>query len=172
MGGSSYKFGIFKYDKAPKQDNSKYSHDENYSWSSRLGNTAEEAFENVKNAIIKIANHAQHAEWNEIDKISELWPITIWKIAFLYSNEKLLPFYDKDGWLVPIAVHFGLTNAKQCSRIELHNYILKQKGNKDLYDFHDELIDMINNSQPEDKNIGCMLQGEKHLNGSVVKNKV
>ena len=142
-GGSSYKFGIFKYEKSPKLDNSKYSHDENYSWSSRLGETSKEAFENVKEAIVKIATHAQQAEWEEIEKINALWPITTWKIAFLYSNERLLPFYDKEGWLVPIAVHLGLSNAKQYSRIELQNYILKQKGDKDLYDFCDELVSII-----------------------------
>ena len=41
-GGSAYKFGIFKFDKTPKQDNSKYAHDEKYSWSSRLGSTSKE----------------------------------------------------------------------------------------------------------------------------------
>ena len=150
-GGSSYKFGIFKYDKAPNLENSKYSHDESYSWSSRLGETSKEAFENVKKAIVKIANHAQQAEWNEIDKINVLWPITTWKIAFLYSNEKLLPFYDKEGWLVPIATHLGLSNAKKCSRIELQNYILEQKGDKDLYEFCDELISVIVKGKAEKK---------------------
>ena len=150
-GGSSYKFGIFKYDKAPNLENSKYSHDESYSWSSRLGETSKEAFENVKKAIVKIANHAQQAEWNEIDKINVLWPITTWKIAFLYSNEKLLPFYDKEGWLVPIATHLGLSNAKKCSRIELQNYILEQKGDKDLYEFCDELVSIIVKGKAEKK---------------------
>ena len=150
-GGSSYKFGIFKYDKVPNLENSKYSHDESYSWSSRLGETSKEAFENVKRAIVKIANHAQQAEWNEIDKINVLWPITTWKIAFLYSNEKLLPFYDKEGWLVPIATHLGLSNAKKCSRIELQNYILEQKGDKDLYDFCDELVSIIEKGKAEKK---------------------
>ena len=150
-GGSSYKFGIFKYDKAPNLENSKYSHDESYSWSSRLGETSKEAFENVKRAIVKIANHAQQAEWNEIDKINVLWPITTWKIAFLYSNEKLLPFYDKEGWLVPIATHLGLNNAKKCSRIELQNYILEQKGDKDLYEFCDELVSIIVKGKAEKK---------------------
>lgn len=150
-GGSSYKFGIFKYDKAPNLENSKYSHDESYSWSSRLGETSKEAFENVKRAIVKIANHAQQAEWNEIDKINVLWPITTWKIAFLYSNEKLLPFYDKEGWLVPIATHLGLSNAKKCSRIELQNYILEQKGDKDLYDFCDELVSIIEKGKAQKK---------------------
>ena len=39
-GGAAYKFGIFKFDKFPKQDNGKYTHDDNYSWSSRLGSTS------------------------------------------------------------------------------------------------------------------------------------
>ena len=138
-GGSAYKFGIFKFDKTPKQDNPKYAHDDNYSWSSRLGNTSEEAFHNVRNAIIKIANHARNAEWDEIEKINDLWPVATWKIAFLYSNEKLLPIY-KDGWLVPIASHFGLSDAKKHSRAELYNFLLEKKGDKDLYVFYDELL--------------------------------
>ena len=130
-GGSAYKFGIFKFDKTPKQDNSKYAHDEKYSWSSRLGSTSKEAFNNVRNAIVRIANHARNAEWDEIEKINELWPVTTWKIAFLYSNEQLLPIYDKDNWLVPIAAHFGLSDAKKHSRAELYNYLSEKKGDKE-----------------------------------------
>ena len=139
-GGAAYKFGIFKFAKMPNLDNGKYAHDESYSWSSRLGSTSQEAFDNVRNAIIRIAHHARKAEWSEIEKINELWPVTIWKIAFLYSNEQLLPIYDKDGWLVPLATHFGLADAKKHSRGELYNYLIEKKGNKDLYEFYDELL--------------------------------
>lgn len=139
-GGAAYKFGIFKFDRTPKDDNSKYAHDENYSWSSRLGSTSEEAFNNVRNAIVKIAHHARNAEWGEIEKMKELWPITTWKIAFLYSNEQLLPIYDKDGWLIPLATHFGLPNAKKRSRVDLYKFLLEKKGDKDLYVFYDELL--------------------------------
>ena len=150
-GGSAYKFGIFKFDKTPKQDNSKYAHDDSYSWSSRLGNSSQEAFYNVRNAVVKIANHARNAEWDEIEKITELWPVTTWKIAFLYSNEQLLPIYDKDGWLVPIATHFGLYNAKKHSRAELYKYLLEKKGDKDLYDFYDELLAIMDAEQSKAK---------------------
>lgn len=146
-GGSAYKFGIFKFDKTPKQDNSKYAHDEKYSWSSRLGSTSKEAFNNVRNAIVRIANHARNAEWDEIEKINELWPVTTWKIAFLYSNEQLLPIYDKDNWLVPIAAHFGLSDAKKHSRAELYNYLSEKKGDKDLYMFYDELLAIMDVKQ-------------------------
>lgn len=150
-GGSAYKFGIFKFDKMPKQDNSKYAHDENYSWSSRLGSSSVEAYDNVRNAIVKIAKHARNAEWHEIEKINELWPITTWKIAFLYSNEQLLPIYDKDGWLVPIATHYGLSDAKKYSRTKLYNYLLEKKGNKDLYAFYDELLAIMKVEQSKAK---------------------
>ena len=150
-GGSAYKFGIFKFDKMPKQDNSKYAHDENYSWSSRLGSSSVEAYDNVRNAIVKIAKHARNAEWHEIEKINELWPITTWKIAFLYSNEQLLPIYDKDGWLVPIATHYGLSDAKKYSRTKLYNYLLEKKGNKDLYAFYDELLAIMKVEQSKVK---------------------
>ena len=151
-GGAAYKFGIFKFDRTPKDDNSKYAHDENYSWSSRLGSTSEEAFTNVRNAIVKIANHARNAEWADIEKMKELWPITTWKIAFLYSNEQLLPIYDKDGWLIPLATHFGLADAKKHSRVDLYNFLLKKKGDKDLYVFYDELLAIMETEKSKLKN--------------------
>lgn len=151
-GGAAYKFGIFKFDRTPKDDNLKYAHDENYSWSSRLGSTSEEAFTNVRKAIVKIANHARNAEWVEIEKMKELWPITTWKIAFLYSNEQLLPIYDKDGWLIPLATHFGLTDAKKHSRTDLYNFLLKEKGDKDLYIFYDELLAIMEAEKSKLKN--------------------
>ena len=155
-GGAAYKFGIFKFDKTPKDDNSKYSHDENYSWSSKLGSTAEEAFDKVRNTIVKIAKHARNTEWEEIEKINDLWPITIWKIAFLYSNEQLIPIYDKEGWLVPIANHYGLQNAKKHSRTELYNYIIGKKGDKDLYDFYDELLVIMEQEKSKIKQKGWL----------------
>ena len=150
-GGSAYKFGIFKFDKTPKDDNSKYAHDENYSWSSRLGGTAEEVFRNVRNAIVKIAGHARNAEWGEIEKIDVLWPITTWKIAFLYSNERLLPIYDKDDMLVPLASHFGLSDAKKHSRADLYKFLIEKKGDKDLYTFYDELLAILDAEKLKEK---------------------
>lgn len=145
-GGSAYKFGIFKFNNTPIDNNSMYSHDESYSWYSRLGKTAAEAFASVKNTIVEIAQSAQRSDWTKIEDIESgkvLWPVTIWKIAFLYSNERLLPIYDKDGWLVPLAEHFGLSAAKKSSRAELYEYLLSQKGDKDLYAFYDELLKIM-----------------------------
>lgn len=128
-GGAAYKFGIFKFDKFPKQDNGKYTHDDNYSWSSRLGSTSEEAFNNVKNAIVKIAEHASNAQWNEIEKINELWPVTTWKIAFLYSNMSLVPIYKRD-MLDTLAKYFKINTLKGKKTSDIQQFLMKQKGDK------------------------------------------
>lgn len=149
-GGSTYKFGIFKFNKAPTDNKQMYSHDESYSWYSRLGNTAIEVFALIKNTIIKIVKFAQLGDWSKIENLEMekvLGPLIIWKIAFLYSNERLLPIYDKDGWLVPLAEHFGLSTAKKSSRAELYEYLLSQKGDKDLYAFYDELLKIMSRSK-------------------------
>lgn len=149
-GGSAYKFGIFKFNKAPTDNKQMYSHDESYSWYSRLGNTAIEVFALIKNTIIKIVKFAQLGDWSKIENLEMekvLGPLIIWKIAFLYSNERLLPIYDKDGWLVPLAEHFGLSAAKKSSRAELYEYLLSQKGDKDLYAFYDELLKIMSRSK-------------------------
>lgn len=149
-GGSAYKFGIFKFNKAPTDNKQMYSHDESYSWYSRLGNTAIEVFALIKNTIIKIVKFAQLGDLSKIENLEKekvLGPLIIWKIAFLYSNERLLPIYDKDGWLVPLAEHFGLSAAKKSSRAELYEYLLSQKGDKDLYAFYDELLKIMSRSK-------------------------
>ena len=50
-GSNSYKFGIYRYSQKPK-DNSSILYDEKYTWWAYLGNTASEAFEKVKKAIM------------------------------------------------------------------------------------------------------------------------
>ena len=60
-GGSSYKFGIFHRDSEPG-DNSKFLHDENYSWYASLATDRDTAFERIRDAIITIANHQPRPE--------------------------------------------------------------------------------------------------------------
>lgn len=165
-GYSAYKFGIYRYSKTPKRDHSKYTCDENYAWSSRLGQTAQEAFNSVKDAIVRIAQHARHAEWEEIEKINELRSIVKWKIAFLYSNEQMLPFFDRVHRMTRIASHLGLVNAGMCNRVELYRFLSAKKGDKDLFVFYDELLTIIGEKQ-SNKNV----DSAKNLDNLVVEGK-
>lgn len=58
-GGSSYKFGVYEYQKRPKINDSRVISDEKYAWYSKYHKvTVQEAYDVVREAIIKIALYA------------------------------------------------------------------------------------------------------------------
>ena len=90
-GGSAYKFGIFKIGGKIKGRNGTLS-DNEYAWYSKYGKDRQEAYENIHSNIIKIIEASQKGHFEEIDLI-DLGDAYKWKIAFLYSNKKLLNIY-------------------------------------------------------------------------------
>lgn len=57
-GSSSFKFGIYRYNKRPKNERGCLS-DEQYAWDSRYGMNSRDAFENIRNNIFEVANAAK-----------------------------------------------------------------------------------------------------------------
>jgi hypothetical protein len=143
-GGSSFKFGIYEYQNVPSEDNNTVTHDDKYAWYRKYQKpSAAEAFEVVHDTIIKIANLARSGQFEEIDKIQNVFgDVYKWKIAFLYSNEKLLAFYQED-MLRLLAKHYNMPNADRASRLEIHRFLLPLKGDKDFWAFHDELLSVV-----------------------------
>lgn len=90
-GGSAYKFGIFKIGGKIKGRNGTLS-DNEYAWYSKYGKDRQEAYENIHSNIIRIIEASQKGHFEEIDLI-DLGDAYKWKIAFLYSNKKLLNIY-------------------------------------------------------------------------------
>ena len=90
-GGSAYKFGIFKIGGKIKGRNGTLS-DNEYAWYSKYGKDRQGAYENVHSNIIRIIEASQTGHFEEIDLI-DLGDAYKWKIAFLYSNKKLLNIY-------------------------------------------------------------------------------
>ena len=90
-GGSAYKFGIFKIGGNRKDKKGTLS-DNEYAWYSKYGQSREEAYRNVHSNIIRLVEAAQNGNFEEIDSI-DLGTVYKWKIAFLYSNKKLLNIY-------------------------------------------------------------------------------
>lgn len=136
-GGSAYKFGIFYRDSEPG-DNSKFLHDENYSWYASLASDRDTAFERIKVAIIKIATAARNGEYEQIDEVSEFGDVCKWKIAFLYSDEKLIPFYKRD-FLLTIAKAMGHEFKKNVPLSAIQRFLISQQGDKDIFDYYAEL---------------------------------
>ena len=136
-GGSAYKFGIF-YRNSEPGDNSKFLHDENYSWYASLASDRDTAFERIKVAIIKIATAARNGEYEQIDEVSEFGDVCKWKIAFLYSDEKLIPFYKRD-FLLTIAKAMGHEFKKNVPLSAIQRFLISQQGDKDIFDYYAEL---------------------------------
>lgn len=169
-GGSSYKFGIYKYNEKPKDTRERFMCDDTYAWYTKNGNSAEEAYTLVRSDIVKIANYARNGEFEAIDSITTFGNVFKWKIAFLYSNEQLVPIYNRT-MLKKASAKFGLDNPNGKSIPEMQRFLLEKKGPEDLFMFYDRLLQMIeNNSQAEDaqlseKSTGSMLQVREHQNG-------
>ena len=156
-GGSSYKFGIYKYNKRPNPADPRIQSDKDYAWYAKYGKaTALEAYEVVRNAVVSIAEHARNGELEAIDKITELGDSYKWKIAFLYSNEALIPIYKRE-MLNLVAEELGMEQPAKKSVPDIQRFLMTAKEDKDLYDFYDELLEVLkehdSNKTVEEKDV-------------------
>jgi 5-methylcytosine-specific restriction endonuclease McrBC GTP-binding regulatory subunit McrB len=141
-GSTSYKFGIFRYNKEPDTKRSAFLHDDKYAWQERYGKSAEEAFKNIRSKIIAIAQSANKSDFEGIDSI-DLSEMFKWKIAFLYSNKKLLNWFSRDALLL-FAKHFGFTVDDNTPSWKLQNILMSKKGKKSYVEFEKELLPLWN----------------------------
>lgn len=148
-GGSSYKFGIYRYDKRPDNPSVVVS-DEEYAWYKKYNaSNREEAFEIVLKAIVTIAESALSGNLEVIEEENTFGNVVKWKIAFLYANETLLPIYKRD-MLEKAASKLGYSDSTKAKVYELQHFLMNQKGDKDLFDFYDELLAIIE-AEPSNK---------------------
>lgn len=142
-GGSSYKFGIYRYKNKPSATDNRILCDDQYAWYAKYGKaTAQEAYKLVLEAVKEVANAAKEHNLEAIDNIDTLGDTVKWKIAFLYSEENLIPIYNH-GMLEKLAAHFGLENPKERKISELQHFLWERKGDADLYDYYDSLLEII-----------------------------
>ncbi len=94
-GMTSIKFGSYLRDKKKKKRPKNYRNDDEYSWMKKFGDKREEVFENVKKEILQIIEFAESGDFTKIDDIP-LSDLFKWKVASLYSNERLVPIFKRD----------------------------------------------------------------------------
>ena len=158
-GGSSYKFGIYRYEKKPNNPSVIIS-DEEYAWYKKYAVLDRfEAFKVVLKTIVDIAESASKGNFEVIEEDDTFGTVVKWKIAFLYANETLLPFYKRD-MLENLASEFGYSNPSKAKIYELQRFLMSQKGDKDFYDFCDELVDIIKKAQSNKKRYWLYAPGE------------
>lgn len=131
-GMSSIKFGIYERRDSIKKPKI-YKNDDKYSWLLSYGDSREVAFNNIKKDIIKIIQLSEIGKFDHIDNI-QLPDLFKWKVAFLYSNERLIPIFKREV-LLRIGNHFGLP-ATNKTISGIHNLmILNKPANLDVYKF-------------------------------------
>lgn len=135
LGGSSLKFGIYRYNQNPKE-NMPAVYDDKYCWLEKLNcNTSAEAFEIVKDRVATIAEMASIGDLEGIDKV-DVGDVIKWKIASIYSNEKIINIF-KIEYLQAIAKYLGY-NGDLGYRPDMYNFISSKYDPKreSFYDFH------------------------------------
>ncbi|MDP3146006.1 MAG: hypothetical protein Q8T03_13505 [Bacteroidota bacterium] len=156
-GQFSNKFGIYKRSN-PNERPETLASDEVYTWIPRYGDDRNAAFRNVKNEIIQIINFAVAGDFSSIDSIRTNH-IMKWKIAFLYSSERLVPVFKNDV-LKAIAEYQGMDIHKK-ETSELQHFILSNKpANQNIYQYAAELFRQF--GKEEDENPSYYLIGSKY----------
>ena len=84
-----------------------YSYSDAYGWYTSLGKTAEQAFETVREVVVRLATLAAQGDMEAIDAYQQpLWETVTWKIAFHYQDRqhpKVVDVFKKSM----LAVHLG-----------------------------------------------------------------
>lgn len=146
-GGSSYKFGIYKYQNTPSSKDVRIQWDDSYAWYAKYNaQSHDEAYDIVRKAIVRIAVAARSGDYEAIDGISELGNSYNWKIAFLYSDEKLIPIYKKE-LLIEIANKLGGNFKKSARTSAVQRFLISKQDGKDIYRYCHELWSMLPDNQ-------------------------
>jgi hypothetical protein len=128
-GKPSNKFGIWMRKTEKQIISEDFLFDNHYAWYRKYGETAQEAFTTVRNHIASIIESSQSGNFKNIDKI-DLDSLSRWKIAFIYSNFRLMPIY-KNFVVRKIAKHFEYPNFEKARLSDLHQFIAQQKAKED-----------------------------------------
>ncbi|PUZ28566.1 hypothetical protein DCC81_03535 [Chitinophaga parva] len=106
-GMDSSKFGIWER-RDPSHQPGRFANVGKYSWPRRLPfATAAEVFAAIKTELLSIVAAARTGNFAVIDRPGILVDFFKWKVAFLYSNERLIPIFSRDV-LAGIAQGLGL----------------------------------------------------------------
>lgn len=126
------KFGIWK-PKNPKDFSERIIYDGEYAWLRTKGENRDGAFNRVKNDVIRIIELSTQKRWDELRNI-HFHTLIKWKIAFLYSNNELLPIYSKRA-LSAIAKGLGFQFNLSSDIYEMQSAILSTRQNEKIDDF-------------------------------------
>ena len=117
-----------------------------YAWLTKLGATPEEAFAAVKRAILSIIDAIRSRDLEGVQRVQNLgvlWPMVVWKIAFLYqdrSNPQIVFVFTREKLLAAL----DEPNTANLGRAELYRRIMERRAGKNLHVYSEEIWTMRN----------------------------
>ena len=95
-GGDASKFGIYKRGAPPKGERKFIQLDGQYSWKTKYGHSAQQAFAKIKSHILSVIVAATEGDLDAIQRLDFETSLK-WKLAFIYQDQNhpiLLPIYQ------------------------------------------------------------------------------
>lgn len=133
-GSYSSMFGIWQMKDIKPGTSVDFLDDGKYKWYKKYGNTADEAFNTIRQLVYNIAESASGGHFNLIDGI-DYFSLVKWKIAFIYSNYRLFPVYKKTA-LRQIAKNFEFENYSNARLSHIHTFLVEQiPSDEDIFEF-------------------------------------
>jgi hypothetical protein len=137
LGSPAIKFGIYRRKKG-NEPIARYANDSEYSWRPFYGSSRDEAFKAIRNAILHVIDLSKNGIFSEIEEV-RLSPMFKWKIAFLYSNERLVPIYEEKT-LRRISEYFGLQQGREILVSEIQERMMQNKpADLEIYEYMESL---------------------------------
>lgn len=115
-----------------------------YVWKKTLGEDVKTAYNTIINAIADVAEAASRNDWKEVDNNTIVQQIVKWKIAFLYSDKKLLPIYSRE-MLNKAGYLSGIEKPENLTIAEIQKRIIDIRGNRNLFEFSIEILQKVKN---------------------------
>lgn len=116
-------FGIYRRDPKNTDGKTGLAEEGGYLWLPSLGgDTAQEAFEAMRDRIVATIEAAQAGDLAAISQIHG-FDLFRWKLAYLYAPDKVVPIYNREH-LKAAARELGMPNYQQASYAARHRYIL------------------------------------------------
>jgi hypothetical protein len=156
-------FGIYKRGNSDPLD--LYENDELHTWSKKYGKDKDLAFLEVKKHIVNIIQYSLTGNFSQIDSLP-IPDIFKWKIAYLYSNERLIPIFQREV-LKEIARYYGLSVNSKTTVSEIQKVLIDKKPLE--LNTHEFMVELWSKFRPQKKkpkgtNASQQDQGEKSTN--------
>lgn len=170
-GGGAFRFGVYIQKNPNKYGRkSQFIAKGGYAWKKGLGDTPNEAFIKIRNEIISIIKNTQQKKYDKIDVAGCVFPTVRWKIAYLYSQGNLSPFFSL-SLLKNVAKHLGMQVSRVTTRAELQSYITKHRfkiyPGLDVFEFSDIMWKKYSNKKKKQiPDSDPAIEGNKYPEGN------